>query len=141
MAARRHERNDSDFGFDCKCPVCSGEVPNQDGIMGKMADIVVSNRIRSKDDDEMSLSDWTREASAFEALVDLDKSLYMGRPERKMANLIYFLKTAAYARRPALVVKAVDEIKELAEKTGLDVFRESSRGTASWAALQLIDMI
>ena len=49
----------------------------------------------------------------------------MGRPEGRMGKLLCFLKAAAHARRPALVEKAVDEIKGLAEKTGLEVFKGS----------------
>ena len=43
-----------DFGFDCKCPVCSGEVPNQDDIVRKMVDIV--SILSSKEEDDMTLS-------------------------------------------------------------------------------------
>ena len=40
-----------------------------------------------------------------------------------MAKLLFLLKAAANARKPALLRKAVDGIKELAEKTGLEVFK------------------
>jgi len=112
-----------DFGFDCKCPVCAGEVPNQDDIMEKVADIIISKRIRCKEEDEMTLLDWTREALGFEEIVELTKPVYIGRPEGKMAKLLFLLKAAANARKPALLRKAVDGIKELAEKTGLEVFK------------------
>ena len=59
-----------DCGFDCKCLVCSRELPNQDDIMRKMLDILISKRIRSKDEDErqLTLLDWTKETIAFEAI-------------------------------------------------------------------------
>ena len=110
-----------DFGFDCKCPVCSGEVPNQDDIVRKMADIV--SNLSSKEEDDMTLLDWTREANGLEAIVDLDKSMYMGSPEGKMARLLSFLFTAVKARNPALIEKAMNEIKELAENLGLEALK------------------
>ena len=41
--------------------------------------------------------------------------------------LLFLLKAAANARKPALFEKALDGIKELAEKTGLEVFGELSK--------------
>ena len=115
-----------DYGFDCKCPVCSGDLCNQEAILRKIADIVISNRLLTKNEYEMTLSEWTREAIAFEVIVELDKIVYMGGPERRMAKLVRLFKAAAGARRMALLWKVVDEIEEFAEKTGLDVFKELS---------------
>ena len=120
MRKKIHE----DFGFDCKCPVCSGEVPNQDDIMKKMQDIITSSAIGSKDMDNMTISEWTRVAIASGAVVELFRPVYMGRPDMKLSILKLFRLAAAGARKSALVVKAVDGIKDLAEKTGLEVFKE-----------------
>ena len=116
-----------DYGFDCKCPVCSGEVPNQEDILRKIADIVISYGLLTIDENEMTFSDWTREVIPYEAIVELDKIVYIGSPEAKMAKLVRFFKSAAGARRSDLLRKAVDAIKEFAEKTGLDVFKEPTR--------------
>ena len=113
------------FGFDCKCSVCSGEVPNQDNIMRKIWEIMVTKRIRCKEVYEMTLTDWTREALGFEEIVELTKPVYLGRPEGKMAKLLFLLKAAANARKRALFENALDGIKELAEKTGLEVFKRT----------------
>ena len=115
-----------DFGFDCKCTVCLGEVPNQDDIMRKMLDILNSKRESRKDENEMNLSDWTSEAIAYEPIIELAETVYMGRPEGKMATLLLFLEYASKARKVGLLEKAVDGIKELAEKTGLEVFKWSN---------------
>ena len=112
-----------DYGFDCKCPVCSGEVPNQDDIMEKMMDIFISSGISSKDEDERTLSDWTREAIGYGAMIELSKPLYIGRPDLMMKNLQLFRKAACKARKQALIDKAVDEIRELVKKTGLEAFK------------------
>ena len=114
-----------DFGFDCKCPMCSGEVPNHDDTMRKIMDVLNSNRIKSKDEKDMTLLDWTRDATAFGAIVELAKPVYMrrGREELKMAMLMYFLKAAIEYDQPSLNEKAVDGIKEMTEKFGLEVFK------------------
>ena len=88
-----------------------------------MYDIFRSSGIGSKDKDEMTLSDWTREAICWGAIVELAKPLYMGRLDLKMSILINIRKAASKARKPALVEKAVDGMKELAEKTGLEAFK------------------
>jgi len=113
-----------DFGFDCKCPVCSGGVPNQDDIMMKIRVVIFSNRLTSKDKDEMTLLDWTREAIAFGAIVELAKPVYMERPEVKMNSLLLLAEAARESGKQALHDKAVDGMKELAEKTGLEVFKQ-----------------
>ena len=112
-----------EFGFDCKCPVCSGEVPNQDDIMRKMSDIIISSGMGRKPDDEKTLTDWTREAIGNGAIVELVKPVYMGRPEMKTAILYSLCKSASAAKKPDLVEKSLDEFKELAEKTGLEAFK------------------
>jgi len=117
-----------DFGFDCKCPVCCGEVPIQDDIMRKIKDIINSYRDRGgfKNTAKMTLLDWRREAITFGAIAELAKTVYMGRPEAKMATLIVFWRAATESGNLDLVQKAVDGIKELAEKTRLEVFGELS---------------
>ena len=124
LHADMRETIHEDFGFDCKCPVCSGEVPNQDDIMIKMMDIITSSGVGSKDRDERTLSDWTRLAIASGAVVELSRQVYMGRPNLKLDILQTFRGVASKARKQALVAKALDGIKELAEKTGLEAFKE-----------------
>ena len=50
------------------------------------------------------------------------KPVYMGRVEVKLALFIIFFCAASRARKPALIKKAVDGMKEVAEKTGLEKF-------------------
>jgi len=112
----------ANYGFYCKCPVCSGEVPNQDDIMEKIADIHYS--IQEKTKDEMTPLDWKRKAIAYGAIVELYKPVYMGRLEEKIAALMVLRKAAKESGNLDLVQKAVDGIKELAEKTGLEGFKK-----------------
>ena len=112
------------YGFDCKCPVCSGEVPNQDDILRKIADIHYSIQERIEGEDEKTLLDLKREAIAYGAIVELYKPVYMGRLEEKIATLFALRKAALKSGNLDLVQKAVDGIKGLAEKTGLEGFKE-----------------
>ena len=139
LHADLRETIQEDFGFDCKCPVCSGEVPNQDDIMRKIQDIISSNRERGcfKDNPKMTLLDWRREAIACGAIAELAKTLYMGRPEGKLGTLIVFSRAARKSGNLDLVKKAVDGIKELAEKTGLEVFEEEEFSKMAMAILEV----
>ena len=117
-----------DFGFDCKCPVCSGEVTNQDDIMLKILDIAISNGLESQQsEDEMTLLDWTRLAHALEAIVEASKSLYMGREEAKMQYYMLFFRAVVKIKNQDLLDKALGGFKELAEKTGFEVLKELNK--------------
>ena len=113
-----------DFGFDCKCSVCSGEVPSQDDIMSKMIDIVRSSESfrNRKKGDEMTFLDWMSQASALNEIVELGKQIYMGREEAKMRTLWLLAGAAIACNNSALFKKALEGAEELAEKTGLTVF-------------------
>ena len=82
--------------------------------------------------------DLTSKAIAHGAMVELAKPLYMGRPQGKIATLIAFWKAAKEYGDLDLVQKAVDGIKELAEKTGLEGFKglyslvNGHTGNANW---------
>ena len=123
LHANMKEKIHEEFGIDCKCPVCSGEVANQDDIMRTMTDIIISSGMGRKHEDDKTLTDWTREAISNGALVELVKPVYMGRPDMKTAILLSLWKSASAAEKPALVEKSLDEFKELAEKTGLEAFK------------------
>ena len=77
----------------------------------------------SKDEDEMTISDWMRRAIGWGAIVELAKPVYMGRPFMKMNNLLLFFRAGAKASNSALMEKAADGVKELAEETGLEAFK------------------
>ena len=119
LHADMREKIQEDFGFDCKCSVCSGEVPNQDAIMLKIHEIYEVERQMTKSDDEMTLLDWTRQALAFEAMVELAKPIYMGREETKLSYLTLMSMAALKCSNPALLEKALDGAQVLAEKLGL----------------------
>ena len=112
-----------EYGFDCKCPVCSGVVPNQDDIITKMEDVIVSSGLTRNDEDEKTFTDWTRQAIGSGVLAELVKPLNMVRPDLKIASLLSFWKVAIKARNPALKEKAVHAVGELAEKTGLEAYK------------------
>ena len=110
-----------DFGFDCKCSVCSGEVPHQDDVMFKIFDIVRLNESIRKNGDEMTFLDWKSQANAFNEIVELAKRVYIGREEAKMKTLWLLARASIECNNSALFEKALDGAEELAEKTGLKV--------------------
>ena len=84
----------------------------------------------------MTFSDWTRRATGYGVIVDLAGPVYMGRPEWKMAYLLFFLYAAKNARKPILL-----NIKELAEKTGLEVFKKRFQKFYAMAVQEVMNQI
>ena len=102
--------------------VCLGQVPNQEDILDKIRDAMNHDVFRIKDEDK-SLEDWKRQAIVSESIFDLAKPLYMGRATDKMMLLVHLYHSAVNSGNLALVRKALDESKELADKTGLEMMK------------------
>ena len=68
------------YGFVCRCVVCSGQVPNQADIVEKICEIVKNNRDvvlkMTSEEMEMTSRDWKRVAIVFGVISDLAKPLY-----------------------------------------------------------------
>ena len=74
-------------------------------------------------DEERTSGDWKRVANVFASISDLAKPLYMGRETEKM-NYLFMLHNAAMNSGDSILMKeALDEMKELADKTGLEMMR------------------
>ena len=112
-----------DFGFDCRCGVCLGQVPNQDGIVGKIRD-VMKHQIGIKDE-EKTLQDWKREAIVYGIVCDLAKPIYIGRERDKMFFSVGLFEAAMKSSNSVLKRKALDEMRELADKTGLEMLKDA----------------
>jgi hypothetical protein len=100
------------FGFDCKCPVCSGQVPCQEKILKKLFEL--HNKL------DPTPSDWKRDAGIRDKIAYLTLELYMIRPNEKMAALERLAASAFKAGDQGLVRKALDKLKQLAENTKLE---------------------
>ena len=113
------------FGFDCRCLVCLGKVPNQDDIIEKICETHEDyyDVVLRLDDDGKAPEDWKREAIFFEMMNDLAKPLYMGRKTEKMKYIFLLFSAARFSDDSILMKKALDEMKELADKTGLEMMK------------------
>ena len=99
------------FGFDCKCPVCLGKVPGQDKLMKKLIELHTKS--------DPNPSDWRKEASIRDKIVDVAHDLNIGHPSDKVDALFKLVEAAQLARDLTLVRKAMDKLKKLAEDTKL----------------------
>ena len=111
-----------DFGFDCKCSVCLGKVSNQDDILTRFCQTLANNQdvATRLDDEEKTLLDWKREAVVFGIMSFLLKPVYMGKEIDKLRWLFMLHNAAMMYGDSDLMVKALNEVKELADKTGLE---------------------
>ena len=109
-----------DFGFDCKCVVCLGQVPNQDGIVEKIREAMNHNVFTIREE-ERTIQDWKRQAIVSENIYDLAKPLYIGRETEKGMFLVSLHQGAVNSGNSVLERKTLDEVKELADKTGLEM--------------------
>ena len=110
-----------DFGFDCRCVVCLGQVPSQDHIVMKMmCETIKLGAVSGKKDEEKTLEDWRKEAVVVGIMSDLAKPLYMGRETEKMKYFFMLFRAAMKSRDSVLMKKALDDMRELAEKIGLE---------------------
>ena len=61
--------------FDCKCPVCLGQVPGQEKIVKKLIDL--HKKLNP------TPSGWKKQAGLWSRIVDLTMELYIGHPSDK----------------------------------------------------------
>ena len=112
-----------DFGFECKCVVCLGLVPNQDDIVKKIREILNHNVLGMSGKQDKTLQDWKKEAIVFGTVSDLAKSLYVGREVEKIISLVGLFQAAINSGNSELRRKTFFEMTALADKTGLEIIR------------------
>ena len=106
--------------------MCLGQVPNQDDIVKKLRDTLDHyNLLGIMEKEEKTLKDWKREAIVTGIVCEIAKPLYMGRETEKMVFLIGLLKAARRSGNSVIRRKALNEMKELADKTGLDIMKNT----------------
>ena len=101
-----------DLGFDCKCPVCLGQLPCQEKTLKKL--IELHNKL------DPTPSDWERDAGIRDRIVDLTLQLYMGKHTEKIVALQNLAFSGHNAGNLGLVRKAQDKLKQMSEDTKLD---------------------
>ena len=105
------------YRFDCKCPMCLGEVSFPEKTLKKL---IEQNK---KLNLTPAAGDWKREAITCSRIVDLTMELYIGSPIEKIRALGNLAKSAHLARDKDLVMKAMDKLRQLAEDTKLEYMR------------------
>ena len=115
--------------FDCKCPVCLGDVPVQEKILKKL--IELHSKLNPTG------SDFKREAGLRSRIVDLTMELNIGHTMEKTVALDSLLGFAHLARDKDLVRKAKGIAKQLTEESKLVAFQsdfeEFEKILAKWS--------
>jgi len=118
-----------DQGFDCKCPVCMGQVHLQEKTLKKLIDL--HNKLNP------TPSDWKREAGIRSRMVDLTLELNIGNPWEKIEAFEKLMKFAHLARDKDLVMKSMDMMRQFVEETKIEVmqmmYENWERGLAKWS--------
>jgi len=104
------------FGFDCKCPICTGEIPDQDDIKRKILKII---EYAPPAHDLKRPSDWKREANECDRIMMLTKQMHIVPFDTKCFVCIDLAYAAHMARNPVLRKKAMDTWAELNKSVGL----------------------
>ena len=98
----------AEVGFECKCPVCLGQVPGEEKTLKKL--IELNSKLNP------TPSDWKKEAGLRSRIVDLTMELTIGHPLEKITALDNLVGFAYLARDKDLVKKAMDRVKKLREE-------------------------
>ena len=114
------------LGFDCKCPVCLGQVPVQEKVLKKL--IELASKLNPTG------SDFRREAGLRSRIVDLTVELNIGHPNEKIKAVNSFVGFAHLARDKDLVKKALDIAKQFSEENkSVDIMRRLVENLAKWS--------
>ena len=103
------------MGFDCRCPVCLGQVPLQEKTLKKL--IEAYNKLNP------TPSDWKREAGIWSWIVDLRMELNIGDPIERIWVFDKLLRFAHLARDKNLVRKAKDMWRQFTEETKNETYQ------------------
>ena len=119
-----------DLLFECKCPVCLGQVPLQEKTLKKL--IEAHNKLNP------TPSDWKREAGIWSWIVDLTMELNIGDPLDRIRSLEALMLFAHLARDKDLLRKAMDLWRQLCKETKIEtlqkIFEVFERNLAKWSA-------
>ena len=106
------------FRFDCKCCVCSGNVPEQEDIIKELLELhrrFDLNQTRKRKEAPF----WAKQVKIADQIVDLTLKLYIGNIEDKVCSLKLLLATAGDAQDEVHFEKALDGLRKIAKDTGI----------------------
>ena len=95
------------FFFDCKCCVCTGDVPDQEDITKELLEL------------HDRLDQGTATATAIDKIIDLNLRLYIGSLDDKIQSLTLMAKIAYKIEDAGRLKKAMKHLKKIAEDTKL----------------------
>ena len=110
-----------DFGFDCKCCVCIGDVPDQEDIIKELLELHENLDWEAANESEEGLSDYVQ---AIDKIVDLNLGLYIGSFYDKVRALALGLGAAYRLQDADRMEKAMNQLKKIAEETKLKTIKE-----------------
>ena len=117
------------LGFDCKCPVCLGQVPGQEKTVKKLIDL--HKKLNP------TASDWKKEAGLWSRIVDLTLELNIGQPREKTKALESLAVFSHLARDKVLVKKAMTKWREYAKEIKDEIIQSNfevyEEGLAKWS--------
>lgn len=113
------------FDFDCKCCVCSGEVPGQEDIIKELLELHgtlddEAGQVLTPDRTpqiKKNPSEWVKDLQNIDKIVDLNLKLFIGSVYDKQWSLELLMKAAAMAGDLDLKRKAMKGCKKLSEDT------------------------
>jgi len=108
------------YRLDCNCPVCSGEISNQDEIRSEIGSIINSLPQLIHKQTPRPQTDWRVDVSRLERAIDLTKQLYIGDVFNRGQTLVDIAVAAQLARESVLLKKALATLKAQAAAWGLD---------------------
>ena len=116
------------LGFECKCPVCLGHVPNQEKTLKKL--IEAHSKLNP------TPSDWKKEAGIRSWIVDLTMELNIGNPREKIQALDALVRFSHLARDRDLVRKAMGVWRQFTKENKNETIGPEvlERGLAQWSA-------
>lgn len=104
--------------IDCRCCVCTGEVPDQEEILMRLDDVNPMG-----DPFRKTQSAWQRDASKLAVVANLAQKLYI----QMFKFVVYFqlFFNSQFARDSVLMEKSLDMMKGIVEKTELSALKKS----------------
>jgi len=118
--AERQKTLIEDYGFQCRCEVCRGEIPDQDDIIKKIRNLRRSLGSTPREFHKMRRSDLQRDVRTLERIADLGQQLYIGRMMSQMIDNGHLVFAAQMARDSVSLEKGLQTLNKLAESSGLE---------------------
>ena len=114
------------FGFDCKCSVCTGDLPDQEDIIKEL--IELHGKLNPETAAREGMSVFVHTIDRF---ADLSQRLYIGSLEDKMHPLTLMANIAYRNKDAHRLEKAMKQIKKIAEdtkfKNSMKIYEEMMR--------------